>query len=297
MSTRSCLFVAASLSLCSPSNSMPISEQYAHFRESHAVAHLTVSGNEWTFIDTGTGKQTVVVLPGGGAIEADCMFPVVSALERQYRVIAIGYAPTAITVKEVVEGIRAVLDDRGVEHCCMLGHSLGGFVERAFAQAYPQRVDSLIIANSAVYTPGRMLLIRILLPVAIVLPQSVLASAIRSKFERLLQTVPESDREFWMSYVNKSEVMNPKSRGLRSQLRVMLDFRDKLATATGWNGRVLIIESAEETGFTLKERQILRSYYPGATIHIIAGAGHLSFITHTEEFDGTVGNFLAGRKS
>jgi len=42
----------------------------------------------------------------------------------------------------------------------------------------------------------------------------------------------------------------------------MLDFRDKLATATGWNGRVLIIESAEETGFTLKERQILRSYYP-----------------------------------
>jgi len=71
----------------------------------------------------------------------------------------------------------------------MLGHSLGGFVERAFAQAYPQRVDSLIIANSAVYTPGRCFSIRILLPVAIVLPQSVLASAIRSKFERLLQTV------------------------------------------------------------------------------------------------------------
>jgi pimeloyl-ACP methyl ester carboxylesterase len=47
----------------------------------------------------------------------------------------------------------------------------------------------------------------------------------------------------------------------------------------------------------LKERQILRSYYPGAAIHIIAGAGHLSFITHTEEFDETVGNFLAGRKS
>jgi hypothetical protein len=60
---------------------MPISEQYAHFRESHTIAHLTVSGNEWTFIDTGTGKQTVVVLPGGGGIDADCMFPVVSALE------------------------------------------------------------------------------------------------------------------------------------------------------------------------------------------------------------------------
>ena len=254
------------------------------------------AGADWSFIETGSGKQTVVVLPGGGGIDADCMFPVVAALERQYRVIAIGYAPTATTVKEIVEGVRAILDDRGVGHCCILGHSLGGFVEHAFAQAYPQRVDSLIIANSAVYTLGRALLIRILLPVSIVLPQSVLVAAIRSKFERLLRALPDSDREFWMSYVNQSEVMNRKSRGLRSQLRVMQDFRDKPATATGWNGRVLIIESAEETGFTLKERQILRSCYPDATIHIIAGAGHLSFITHTQEFNETAANFLAGAK-
>jgi pimeloyl-ACP methyl ester carboxylesterase len=275
---------------------MPFSEQYAHFRGAHATSHLMVSGADWSFIDAGSGKQTVIVLPGGGGIEADCMFPVVAALEGHNRVISIGYAPTASTAKELVEGIRAVLDDRGVGHCCMLGHSLGGFVERAFVQAYPQRVDSLIIANSAVYTSGRALLISILLPVAIVLPQPVLASAIRSKFERLLKTLPEPDREFWMSYLNKSEVMGPKSGGLRSQLRAMLDFLDMPATSTGWGGRVLIIESAKETGFTLKERQILRSHYPGASIHIIAGAGHLSFITHAKEFDETVGNFLAGTK-
>jgi pimeloyl-ACP methyl ester carboxylesterase len=254
------------------------------------------AGADWSFIETGSGKQTVVVLPGGGGIDADCMFPVVAALERQYRVIAIGYAPTATTVKEIVEGVRAILDDRGVGHCCMLGHSLGGFVERAFVQACPQRVDSLIIANSAVYTPGRALLIRVLLPVAIVLPRPVLASAIRSKFKRLLKTLPEPDREFWMSYVNKSEVMGAKSRGLRSQLRAMLDFIGMPTAPTGWSGRVLIIESAEETGFTSKERQILRDYHAGAEIHIIAGAGHLSFITHTEEFNEAAANFLAGAK-
>src|ERR1017187_7756712 len=115
---------------------MSISEQYEDFRKSHTISHLTVSGNDWSYIAAGAGEHTVVILPGGGGIDADCMFPVVSALERQYRVIAIGYAPTATTVKEIVEGIRAVLDDRGVEHCCMLGHSLGGFVERAFALAY-----------------------------------------------------------------------------------------------------------------------------------------------------------------
>ena len=147
------LFVA--VNLCDASKSMSISEQYEAFRKSHTISHLTVSGNDWSYIAAGAGMHTVVILPGGGGIDADCMFPVVLALERQYRVIAIGYAPTATTVKELVEGVRAILDDRGVEHCCMLGHSLGGFIVRAFVQDYPRQIDSLILANSAVYIPRR----------------------------------------------------------------------------------------------------------------------------------------------
>jgi hypothetical protein len=100
---------------------MSIAEQYEGFRKLHSISRLTVSGNEWTYIAAGAGRHTGVILPGGGGIDADCMFPVVLALERQYRVIAIGYAPTATTVRELVEGVRAILDDRGVEHCCMLG--------------------------------------------------------------------------------------------------------------------------------------------------------------------------------
>ncbi len=280
---------------------MAISEQYEDFRNSHTVSHLAVSGNDWSYIAAGAGRHTVVILPGGGGIDADCMFPVVLALERQFRVIAIGYAPTVTTVKELVEGVRAILDDRSVEHCCMLGHSLGGFIERAFAQDYPRRVDSLIIANSAVYTPGRALLIRILLPVSLGLPRPVLVSAMRSKFEGLLKTLPDSDREFWMSYVNESEAMNPRSNGLRNQVRCILDLLrigwDKPVTETAWTGRTLIIESSDETGFTLKERRLLRAHYPGATVHIIEGAGHGSFITRTQEFNDTVGGFLAGLRN
>jgi pimeloyl-ACP methyl ester carboxylesterase len=279
---------------------MSLSEQFAHFRESHTISHRMVSGNDWSYIVTGSGGRTVVILPGGGG-DAESMFPVVSALEPQCRVIAIGYSPTATTVKKIIEGVRAILDDCGVEHCCLLGHSLGGFVERAFVQACPQRVDSLIIANSAVYTPGRALLIGILLPVAFALPRPVLVSAIRAQFERLLKTLPDSDREFWISYAMQSEMMNPKSKGLRSQLRCLLDFSRNYsaqpAAATGWNGRVLIIESSEETGFTLKERQILRALYPGATVHIIDHAGHGSFLTHTQEFVETAADFLAEKKN
>jgi pimeloyl-ACP methyl ester carboxylesterase len=301
MLPKLCLLAVVSLGFCYPAKSMSLSEQFAHYRETHTISHRTVAGNDWSYIVTGSGAQTVVILPGGGGCDPECMFPVVAALEKQYRVIEIGYSPNATTVKELIEGVRTILDDCGVEHCGMLGHSLGGFVERAFVQAYPQRVDSLIIANSAVYTPGRALLIKIVLPVSFVLPQPVMLSVIRSKFNGLLKTLPEADREFWMGYVNQSEMVQPGSHSVRSQTRCMLDFIrngwDKPVAVPGWNGRVLIIESSEETGFTLKERQLLRTLYPGAAVHIIQGAGHGSFMTHTQEFNETVAGFLAEKKS
>jgi pimeloyl-ACP methyl ester carboxylesterase len=294
------LLAVVSLSLCNPAKGLSLSEQFARFRATHPISHRTVAGHDWSYIVTGAGTQTVVILPGACG-DAECMFPVVSALEQKYRVISIGYAPTATTFKELIEGIREILDDCGVGRCCMLGHSLGGFVERAFAQTYPQRVDGLIIANSAVYTPGRALLVRIVLPVSFALPRPVMLSVVSSKFNGLLQRLPEADREFWISYVKQCEILKPGSKGLRSQTSCMLDYLrggwDKPAAATGWNGRVLIIESSEESGFTLKERQILRALYPGSTVHIIQGAGHGSFMTHTQEFDETVAGFLAEKRS
>ena len=301
MLPKFCLLAVVSFGLCNPAKGMSLSEQFARYRKTHPISRRTVSGHDWSYIVTGSGAQTVVILPGGGGCDPECMFPVVAALEPQYRVIEIGYAPTAKTVKELIEGVRTILDDCGVERCCMLGHSLGGFVERAFVQAYPQRVEALIIANSAVYTPGRALLIKMVLPVAFVLPQPVMLSVIRSKFSGLLEKLPEADREFWMGYVNQSEMVQPQSTSLRNQMHCMLDFIrhgwDKPVAVPGWNGRVLIIESSEETGFTLKERQILRTLYPGAKVHIIQGAGHGSFMTHPKEFNDTVAGFLAEKKA
>ena len=276
---------------------MSISGQFQLFRNSHAVVHRLVAGNDWSYIAAGSGDQTVVILPGGGGCDAtgaESMFPIVAGLEPHCRVIAIGYPSTATKAHELVDGLRAILDDCGVRRAVLLGHSLGGFVAQTFAQKYPERVDALIIANCAAYTPARMRLFRIMLPIMARLPHWVLAGFIRSAFKRLLKD--DSDREFWLQYVNQSEMMNRHSPGLRNQVLCMLDFLRQAATAPakagGWTGRVLILESDQETGFTPKERKNFRLLYPGATVHVFRQAGHLSWATHTGEFVGTVADFL-----
>ena len=275
-----------------------MTEQFQHFRASHPVTHRQISGNDWNLIVSGVGDQAVVILPGGGG-DAESMFPVVSELERKHRVIAIGYPASIANADGILEGIRAILDVSGVRQVCLVGHSLGGMVARSFALRYPERVDSLIVANFALYSPSRRLFFKALLPVMAHLPHVVLVRAIRSGFGRLLKG--QAEREFWLRYVNQSAMMKPHSPGLRSQLLCLLDFlKDgslSRAGHDGWNGPVLILESDRETGFTPRERHDFRRLYPRARVHVFAQAGHLSFITHTREFVGAVEDFLDAGKS
>jgi pimeloyl-ACP methyl ester carboxylesterase len=172
-------------------------------------------------------------------------------------------------------------------------------VARSFALQYPERVDSLIMANFALYSASRLLLFKALLPVMTRLPHAVLVRAIRSGFGRLLKN--HADREFWLHYLNQCEMMAPHSPGLRSQLLGMLDFLKNRSIARAdretWNGPILILESDRETGFTRRERHDFRRVYPNARVHVFAQAGHLSFITHTREFVGAVEDFLTARKA
>jgi len=295
------LFLGGSFNPVRSLKAMPLSEQFQLFRSSHPVAHHLAGGHDWSYVSAGTGESTVVILPGGGgcdAIGAVSMFPVVAGLEQHFRVIAIGYPSTATKVDDLVEGLGAVLDDAGVRHAVLLGHSLGGFVAQAFAQKYPDRMAALLIANCAFYSPGRTLLLKLTLPLLARLPRTLLMGSIHAKFKRLLQGDP--GREFWLNFLTHAEAADPHSPALGNQLRCMRDFvrRGRLmpAKAGGWTGRVLILESDEETGFTARERRDFRALYPGATVHVFPHAGHLSWATHTGEFVGAVTDFLAAGK-
>jgi pimeloyl-ACP methyl ester carboxylesterase len=49
----------------------------------------------------------------------------------------------------LVELLRGVLDERGIERAVLMGHSWGGSVSMAFAADSPERVDGLVLVDSA----------------------------------------------------------------------------------------------------------------------------------------------------
>lgn len=59
----------------------------------------------------------------------------------------------SFTFEQLVADLAALLDAWGVASCDLLGHSFGGMLALRFVLAHPQRVDSLILMDTAPFAP------------------------------------------------------------------------------------------------------------------------------------------------
>lgn len=269
------------------------------FRRTHRIHQTTIAGNKWCWYSGGMGSQTVVMLPGAGAfgaLGAEVMFPVIAALEQQFRVVSFGYPTEAANVRELVEGIRAVLAEQHVQQAAFLGHSLGSLLTLCSLCTYPQQVTSAIIANFALPSPSHTRSLKRALSLIVRLPAWVTSRVVKSQFRRLLQDYPD---DFWLSYLTGTEA-EYSFRHMKTHYRCMLDFVQHWHLSperfASWPGRALILESDLERGVTLQERENTAALFVNPSIHVFSHARHLSFITHSQEFTETVTRFLTGER-
>lgn len=61
--------------------------------------------------------------------------------------------PETFTFAQLIADLGAFLDACGVESCDLLGHSFGGMVALRFVLAHPERVDSLLLMDTAPFAP------------------------------------------------------------------------------------------------------------------------------------------------
>jgi len=250
-----------------------------------------VGDHIWDAIESGSGRNAIVLLPGGGG-SSESQFPLILALEARARVLSIGCPASVTTIEGVLDGLERLLDDNDVATCFLLGHSLGGVFAEAFAIAYPERLDGLILANTGRYTPPRARLVGTALRAARYLPARAITGFLSSRISRLLHGHP--DRRFWLDYFTHDELVRVGKKGIVNR---GLCIEDAILNWSGtgtrtYQGPVLILESDNETGFTAEERAALRRSYPQAIVHTFHGAGHLSSITRCDEFVAEVLRFV-----
>jgi pimeloyl-ACP methyl ester carboxylesterase len=270
-------------------------EELREFRTTHPPKRVTVDGVGWEYIASGDGEEALLILPGG-AMVGEAGFTRIPAFEDRYRVIAPSYASVS-TAAELLDGLVGVLDAEGVREAHVLGPSYGGIVAQGFVRRHPERVRSLILANTLVL-PRRMLrLSRVFLALLPLVPLGWLRALRERALARAFSgvpSVPPEDQAFWGEYQHWLV-----SRLSKAEMRAMYwlgidlveSFRFTPEDLDSWPGRILILESDEDL-LAPEQRAELRGCYPRAEVYTFRGAGHTPWMSHREEYLSVIKGFL-----
>ncbi len=230
----------------------------------------------------------------------------VAALSESYRVVApnlrVDFEGVEQRFDQFADDVAAVLDALGESSACVLGLSFGGPIAIRFASLYPDRVWGLILTN----TLARLDLSHVGLNRTLLIPVARWTS--RFLPEPLLRRLadfwgrygvwvfdPSPGNERIIDYELTTPVRVPMSVGeARLDTFKDCDLRSVL-------GRIrqpsLVISGASDTYTPAEWQREIAELLPNSTLVEIPYGGHLSLISHAEEFNELVVSWLTGVRS
>ena len=271
----------------------PLADRFTTFRHDYPYRETSCRGSLWRYRAGGAPDHpTVLVLPGATLVP-DPLFVVVQALGRQHRVIAPAYPPAG-TMADLVAGVTAVLDAEQVATAHVVGSSFGGYVAQCLVRAHPERVDSLVLAQTGVrhfIGPVPLVLLHAVLRVA---PAWLVRSFTWRTWQTLLADIGR-DQQFWMALLRDILDHQLTKAHLVAVLAAIGDFTGHHRPMPGdleWKRPVLVLQSEHDRAFASQANEI-RAVYPTAAFQIVAGAGHGALFTHTDQYIDLLQAFLA----
>lgn len=202
--------------------------------------------------------------------------PMLEAMPQTYRMFAVtmrghgdsskqasGYAP-----EDMAADVAAFLDAQGIDRAVIVGHSMGSFVARAFAHAYPRRVLGLGLLGAFSSMHANPMVQEILSAV------STLGEEIPNDFARdwqkasLSTPVPDDFFEMVIEETKKAPV-----RVFRDVLTAFMA-HDRTFTGSGSLVPTLIVWGDKDTVCTRADQDALVCAFKNARLLAYAGIGH-----------------------
>jgi len=235
---------------------------------------LNVEGYHWRYDMAGRGDQALLLLTGGAG-EGKPIPDSVGPLADDMVIIAPVYPPLA-TIEQLLSGIAWILDREGIPAVHVFGASLGGAVAQCLVRRHPDRVQSLMLANTAAPVPWAGPLVRAVRGLLRVLPGGWLVETMKRKLTKTM-AASKAERPAVRAKIDESMAEFGKA-----DLLAMCDYigdyhshyRFTTTDLAAWPGRVFIIESEDDPMVPRKHRERLKRLYPQARVHTFTAGGH-----------------------
>lgn len=252
-----------------------------------------VNGLKIYFEAAGEGRP-VVLLHGWGA-DASTMRPILTLLRDQVpaRAIAMdfpgfGFSDTpnqAWDVSDYTRLLEGFLDTQGLACVDIVAHSFGGRVAIKLASTHPERVERLVLVDSAGIRPKRTMIYFL---------RVALAKLIKFAFK----TVPGLARALKLDRLaSRQGSSDYQHAGELRQTFVKVVNEDLQAYLPGIKCPVLLVWGERDDSTPLADGQRMQALIPGARLEVIPGAGHFSYAERFPEFSRLLLPFLKGTSS
>ncbi len=119
---------------------------------------MKINGNNISYTDKGVKDKKAIVFLHGFILDKEMWNRFLTPLSKSFRVIAIdlpGHGksdvfPEMQSMEEMADIVYHVLENLNVNHCIMVGHSMGGYVALAFTKKYEAFTKGLVLFHSHV---------------------------------------------------------------------------------------------------------------------------------------------------
>jgi pimeloyl-ACP methyl ester carboxylesterase len=251
-------------------------------------------GVNWEYFCGGDAKETLLLLPGVHG-RGELAFQHILQFERTYRVISPNYPGCLMTVAQLVSGLVSLLQAEHVDTVYVLGGSYSGMVAQSLVRRYPELVKAVVLDHTS--PPGlkqarRHTWYYLLLKL---LPLSWLRALLKCGNKYMAPGVDAAGRAFWYAYFDDLITSLTKADYL-SRIQVCIDFyrnytfsRDDLRS---WPGRILIIESDNDSYVPARGRAALKALYPQAQVYTFHETGHAAWANQFATFFSVIAQFL-----
>jgi pimeloyl-ACP methyl ester carboxylesterase len=103
-----------------------------------------------------TGEGGAIVLLHGFPEDGDLWSVVRPELAKKFTIIvpdipgsgASSFSGNDVSIEELAESVKLILDNEGLKKALIVGHSMGGYIAMAFAEKYPDRLSGLSMVHS-----------------------------------------------------------------------------------------------------------------------------------------------------
>jgi 3-oxoadipate enol-lactonase len=199
--------------------------------------------------------------------------------------------PEICRMSDFAEDAAALLDHLRIERVVLGGLSMGGYAALAFAEKYPERLSGLVLADTRAGADSPEARDKRLTAARDVLEKGS-GILVETTVPKLLGATTRSRRPDLAKQVGQWIAEAPPA-GVAAAQRGMAERPDRSAGLPRIAVPTLILVGEEDELTPPEESRRMAEAIPGARLEVLQGAGHLSNLEATEDFNRILTEFLA----